>query len=619
MWLYVPPASCPSVPAEKASASPSSWQFDLLSQFCYVEHEASAATNLVRRMEAKELDAAPLWSDLRTFVGRPWRGLVDLIIAGYPCQPFSVAGRRLGERDPRHLWPYVRRTIEQVRPPLVFLENVPGHLSLGWDRVYRDLTRLGYRVEAGIFSASEVGAPHKRERMFALAVAHGYGDDWLTTRVRQEYTGDDGRREPSRSGGDVANAQHHAGCAQQRPESREESRRIATTDEVPVARTDGRGLADANGNEHGPRRGDAGEVSGLPCDQGKADSPALSGGGSGELADARRPRLQRRRVAGVLPCEAGGIDGEGSSKRKRSRDTTGDSGTVMAHADRAGQRKQRGTKPARPKDATAECVGNGLVDATGDGRRARRTEPAKQRRRDTAPESGGELGNTHGTRRAEAGSRSSVDTGSQPRPGGDGVGNTNGELRPGTKQRRARGIAQPTDTNGPVGDATSDDQRRSGSRAGRRQKPTGGPSGVLVDATTGDGSVHAGSRRKGSGAAKPDRRGGTVDDSQHPERRPEHERSGRSGEGQDDTREATGGLGIAIAFPIFPPGPNERERWRDVIEISQAFEPAICGMAHGMAYRIERLRMLGGGVVPLSGGFAFILLAARFMGSAYEN
>jgi DNA (cytosine-5)-methyltransferase 1 len=137
----------------------------------YVEREARAAAALVARMEAQELAPAPVWDDLKTFDGRPWRGAVDLLTAGYPCQPFSTAGKRAGEADPRHLWPDVHRVIEEVRPAGVFLENVAAHLTRGFDAVRRDLERVGYEVAAGVFSAAEVGATHKRACLFILAHA----------------------------------------------------------------------------------------------------------------------------------------------------------------------------------------------------------------------------------------------------------------------------------------------------------------------------------------------------------------------------------------------------------------------------------------------------------------
>ena len=87
------------------------------------------------------------------------------------CQPFTLSGDRKGKDDPRHLWPDVARIIGEVRPLWAFFENVPGHLSLGFADVVRDLQRLGYRVAACIVSAAEVGGPHLRERLFILAHA----------------------------------------------------------------------------------------------------------------------------------------------------------------------------------------------------------------------------------------------------------------------------------------------------------------------------------------------------------------------------------------------------------------------------------------------------------------
>jgi DNA (cytosine-5)-methyltransferase 1 len=135
----------------------------------YVERDAYAASVLVARMEEATLDPAPVWDELANFDGRAWRGAVDLVLAGYPCQPFSVAGRRRGTEDPRHLWPHVARIIGECRPGSVFLENVPNHLNLGYREVREELEGLGFGVAEGLFSAEEVGAPHRRERLFVLA------------------------------------------------------------------------------------------------------------------------------------------------------------------------------------------------------------------------------------------------------------------------------------------------------------------------------------------------------------------------------------------------------------------------------------------------------------------
>lgn len=140
---------------------------------CHVEIDVPAALILAARMEDGRLDEAPIWSDVRTFDGRRWRGAVDCVAASWPCQPFSVAGKRLGVDDPRHLWPHVARLLDETGAPVLVGENVAGHLGLGFDVVARDLHRLGYRTAAGLFTAAEVGAPHRRERLFIVGVRDG--------------------------------------------------------------------------------------------------------------------------------------------------------------------------------------------------------------------------------------------------------------------------------------------------------------------------------------------------------------------------------------------------------------------------------------------------------------
>jgi DNA (cytosine-5)-methyltransferase 1 len=135
----------------------------------YSEIELFCCEVLASRMEAGQIDAAPIWTNIKSFPCERFRGMVDLLVAGYPCQPFSSAGKRKGEEDPRHLWPFIERAISDVRPNWVFCENVAGHLTLGFKDVCHDLDELGYEVAAGLFTAREVGLPHKRQRLFILA------------------------------------------------------------------------------------------------------------------------------------------------------------------------------------------------------------------------------------------------------------------------------------------------------------------------------------------------------------------------------------------------------------------------------------------------------------------
>lgn len=100
---------------------------------------------------------------------------VDAITAGYPCQPFSIAGKRKGSNDERHLWPYVLTAIRHLRPRIVILENVRGHLSMGFDRVLGDLAEAGYDTQWICLPAAHAGAPHRRERIFIVAHPAGVG------------------------------------------------------------------------------------------------------------------------------------------------------------------------------------------------------------------------------------------------------------------------------------------------------------------------------------------------------------------------------------------------------------------------------------------------------------
>lgn len=143
-----------------------------------VEIESYAITNLVTKMEKGYVLPHPIHTDVKTFQGEYFRGKVDILTGGYPCQPFSMAGKRLGKEDPRHLWPHIARQIKSMRPLWCFFENVEGHITEGLQDVIHDLGDLGYESTWGIFSASEVGAPHQRNRVFILAkLADPHSDD----------------------------------------------------------------------------------------------------------------------------------------------------------------------------------------------------------------------------------------------------------------------------------------------------------------------------------------------------------------------------------------------------------------------------------------------------------
>jgi len=151
---------------------------DRLRTIGYCERETFACQNLVEKIEEGKLDAAPIFTDVRTF---PWEqyskfmanGVVSF---GFPCQPVSSAGKRKVDKDERWLFDICADGIRLLRPRFAFAENVEGLLSAKMENgkpviahVFERLEDIGYTVEAGIFSAAEVGAPHQRKRVFILA------------------------------------------------------------------------------------------------------------------------------------------------------------------------------------------------------------------------------------------------------------------------------------------------------------------------------------------------------------------------------------------------------------------------------------------------------------------
>jgi DNA (cytosine-5)-methyltransferase 1 len=145
---------------------------------CYVENDPYCVRVLQARIADGYLDDAPIWDDARTFDGRPWRGCVDIVTAGFPCQPWSVAGRRKGAADDRNLWPDTIRIIREVAPRYCLLENVPGLLAHEYfGQILGDLAASGFDAEWGVLSAVAVGAPHIRRRAWLLAYANSIRHD----------------------------------------------------------------------------------------------------------------------------------------------------------------------------------------------------------------------------------------------------------------------------------------------------------------------------------------------------------------------------------------------------------------------------------------------------------
>ena len=132
-----------------------------------------------RDVLARHWPSTPIYHDIRQLKARRLHhdhiDTIDLICGGYPCQPFSIAGSRRGERDPRHLWPEMHRLIRELRPRWVVCENVLGHVELGLDSVLDDLEALGYTTTTFVVPACTVGLPHRRDRVWVVAHAGRLG------------------------------------------------------------------------------------------------------------------------------------------------------------------------------------------------------------------------------------------------------------------------------------------------------------------------------------------------------------------------------------------------------------------------------------------------------------
>ena len=137
---------------------------------CAVEWEAYPASVLCARQNDKILPPFPIWDDVQTFDGKPWRGIVDVVSGGFPCTDISVAGKGAGiNGEASGMWREMARIIGEIRPRYAFMENSPMLLNRGFERVLNDFSKLGYDCKWGLISASSIGAPHERNRIWLVA------------------------------------------------------------------------------------------------------------------------------------------------------------------------------------------------------------------------------------------------------------------------------------------------------------------------------------------------------------------------------------------------------------------------------------------------------------------
>lgn len=137
---------------------------------CAVEQDPYCISVLLQRQNDKVFPTFPVWGDICTFDGKPWRGIVDVVSGGFPCQDISAAGKGTGIKGSRSgLWSEMARVIGEVRPQYAFIENSPMLVTRGLDTVLCDLAKMGFDAKWGCISAAEVGANHKRDRIWIVA------------------------------------------------------------------------------------------------------------------------------------------------------------------------------------------------------------------------------------------------------------------------------------------------------------------------------------------------------------------------------------------------------------------------------------------------------------------
>jgi len=138
---------------------------------CAVEWEPYPASVLAARQNDKVLPSFPIWDDVQTFDGKPWRGIVDVVSGGFPCQAYSTAAA--GRNTADDLWSEMRRIVADVAPRYVFAENVS---RIAIDQAANDCEQMGYKTKAIILSAKDLGADHIRERYWLLAYSDNDGE-----------------------------------------------------------------------------------------------------------------------------------------------------------------------------------------------------------------------------------------------------------------------------------------------------------------------------------------------------------------------------------------------------------------------------------------------------------
>jgi DNA (cytosine-5)-methyltransferase 1 len=194
---------------------------------CAVEWEAYPASVLVARQNDGLLPPFPIWDDVQTFDGKPWRGIVDVISGGFPCQDISAAGKGAGIDGERSgMWGEMARIIHEVRPRFVFVENSPMLTSRGLGRVLGDLASMGFDARWGVLGAADIGANHQRDRIWIVAkqMGNSNNDGQTPSEIREiaEPRSNDNKAKQNKTIQSQGSGEQHEALAYSRCELRDE-------------------------------------------------------------------------------------------------------------------------------------------------------------------------------------------------------------------------------------------------------------------------------------------------------------------------------------------------------------------------------------------------------------
>jgi DNA (cytosine-5)-methyltransferase 1 len=180
---------------------------------CAVEWDTYAASVLCARQNDGVIAPFPIWNDVQTFDGTQWRGRIDVVSGGFPCQDISAAGKGAGIDGARSgMWFHMARIIGEVRPQFAFVENSPMLTSRGLGRVLGDLAAMGYDARWGVLGAVDAGAPHKRDRIWIVADSNGMRELQPQGREREQ------RGRLGNGGADLADSDSAQCKGDERPE-----------------------------------------------------------------------------------------------------------------------------------------------------------------------------------------------------------------------------------------------------------------------------------------------------------------------------------------------------------------------------------------------------------------